>query len=55
MERFGLLYPRSAGIDVGSMLMVVSYTDRQDMIHLREFNSFTDSLLELLGLLHGKA
>jgi transposase len=52
MERFGLLYPRSAGIDVGSMLMVVSYTDRQDMIHLREFNSFTDSLLELSGLLH---
>jgi len=51
MERFGLLYPRSAGIDVGSMLMVVSYTDRQDMIHLREFNSFTDSLLELSELL----
>jgi len=51
MERFGLLYPRSAGIDVGSMLMVVSYTDRQDMIHLREFNSFTESLYQLADLL----
>jgi transposase len=51
MERFGLLYPRSAGIDVGSMLMIVSYTDRQDMIQLREFNSFTDSLYLLADLL----
>ncbi len=54
MERFGLLYPRSAGIDVGSMLMVVSYTDRNEMIHVREFNSFTDSLLELSELLQGE-
>jgi transposase len=51
MEQFGLLYPRSAGIDVGSMLMVVSYTDLQDMIHLREFNSFTESLYQLADLL----
>ena len=51
MERFGLLYPRSAGIDVGSMLMVVSYTDRQEMIQLQEFNSFTDSLNKLADLL----
>jgi transposase len=51
MERFGLLYPRSAGIDVGSMLMVVSYTDRQDMIRLEEFNSFTESLYRLADLL----
>ncbi|WP_316829157.1 IS110 family transposase [Pedobacter miscanthi] len=51
MERFGLLYPRSAGIDVGSMLMVVSYTDRNDMINVREFNSFTESLMELSELL----
>ena len=51
MERFGLLYPRSAGIDVGSMLMIVSYTDRQDMIQLREFNSFTDSLYQLSDML----
>jgi len=51
MERFGLLYPRSAGIDVGSMLMIVSYTDRQDMVQLREFNSFTDSLYQLADML----
>lgn len=51
MERFGLLYPRSAGIDVGSMLMIISYTDSQDMIQLREFDSFTDSLYPLADLL----
>ncbi|MFC0516353.1 IS110 family transposase [Mucilaginibacter angelicae] len=51
MERFGVLYPRSAGIDVGSMLMVVSYTDAQDLIHLAQFNGFTSSLYELAELL----
>jgi transposase len=51
MERFTLLNPRSAGIDVGSMLMVVSYTDRNGMINLREFDSFTGSLNELAELL----
>ena len=51
MERFGLLYPRSAGIDVGSMLMMVSYTDRNDLIQLKEFDSFTDSLYQLADLL----
>lgn len=51
MERFGLLYPRSAGIDVGSMLMVVSYTDHQDLIRLEQFNSFTSSLNDLADLL----
>lgn len=51
MERFGLIYPRSAGIDVGSMLMLVSYTDRQDLIQVQEFDSFTDSLNRLADLL----
>ncbi|HEX7905819.1 MAG TPA: IS110 family transposase [Chitinophagaceae bacterium] len=51
MEQFGILYPRSAGIDVGSMLMVVSYTDSQDQIHLKQFESFTSSLHELADLL----
>lgn len=51
MERFGLLYPRSAGIDVGSMLMVVSYTDQQDLIRLEQFGSFTSNLNELADLL----
>lgn len=54
MERFGILYPRSAGIDVGSMLMVVSYTDARDVIHLAQFNSFTSSLQELADLLQGE-
>ncbi len=44
LERFGLIHPHSAGIDVGSMLMVVSYTDQQGTIHTREFDSFTQSL-----------
>lgn len=55
LERFGLIHPHSAGIDVGSMLMVVSYTDQQGIIHLREFDSFTQSLYLLAALLqeHG--
>jgi transposase len=51
MERFELLNPRSAGIDIGSMLMVVSYTDREGTINVREFDSFTSSLYELAELL----
>jgi transposase len=51
MERFELLNPRSAGIDIGSMLMVVSYTDRQGIINLRELDSFTGSLYQLAELL----
>jgi transposase len=51
MEGFPLLHQNSAGIDVGSMLMVVSYTDREGKINLREFDSFTSSLNELAGLL----
>jgi transposase len=54
MERFELLNPHSAGIDIGSMLMVVSYTDRQGMINLREFDSFTGSLYQLAELLQGE-
>lgn len=51
MERFELLNPKSAGIDIGSMLIVVSYTDREGIINLREFDSFTSSLYELAELL----
>lgn len=51
MERFELLNPRSAGVDIGSMLIVVSYTDRQGMINVREIDSFTSSLYELAELL----
>jgi transposase len=54
-EGFGLIHPHSAGIDVGSMLMVVSYADQHGMIHIREFDSFTRSLYLLAELLqeHG--
>lgn len=51
MEKFGIKYPYSAGIDVGSMLMVVSYTDRQGFVQIRQFDAFTGSLYELAGLL----
>jgi len=51
MEQFGLLNLHSAGIDVGSMLMMVSYTDQHGVVHLREFDSFTESLYKLAGLL----
>lgn len=54
MERFELLNPHSAGIDIGSMLMVVSYTDREGMINVREFDSFTNSLYELAELLQSQ-
>jgi len=51
MKRFELIYPRSAGVDVGSMLMVVSYTDSDGLSHVRSFDSFTDSLHEMADLL----
>ncbi len=51
LEHFELLNPRSGGIDIGSMLMVVSYTDQHGIIHLREFDSFTESLYQMAELL----
>ncbi len=51
LERFELIHLHSAGIDVGSMLMVVCYTDQDGTIHLREFDSFTQSLYLLAELL----
>jgi transposase len=55
LEQFGLINLKSAGIDIGSMLMVVSYTDEHGVIHIREFDSFTYSLYQLAELLqeHG--
>jgi transposase len=55
LERFGLINVHSAGIDIGSMLMVVSFTDEHGVIHIREFDSFTHSLYLLAELLqqHG--
>src|ERR1700712_4536407 len=51
LERLELIHQHSAGIDVGSMLMVVCYTDQDGTIQLREFDSFTQSLYLLAGLL----
>lgn len=55
LEGFGLINPHSAGIDIGSMLMVISYTDLQGIIHVHEFDSYTESLIQLAELLqqHG--
>jgi transposase len=55
VESFGLVNPHSAGIDIGSMLMVVCFTDQQGIIHVQEFDSFTESLIQLAELLqqHG--
>lgn len=51
MPDMKLVNLHSAGIDVGSMLMMVSYTDREGLIHLAEFDGFTDSLQSLGTLL----
>lgn len=51
LEGFGLINPHSAGIDIGSMLMVVSYADSGGIIHVREFDSYTGSLIEIAELL----
>lgn len=51
LERFEVIHQHSAGIDVGSMLMVVCYTDRDGTIRLQEFDSFTTSLYLLAELL----
>ena len=47
MGHFGIIHPNSAAIDIGSMLMMVSYTDREGLIQLAEFNGFTESLNKL--------
>lgn len=44
LEQLQLVNVHSAAIDVGSMLMVVSYTDRHGKVHIKEYDSFTDSL-----------
>lgn len=51
MPDMKLINLHSAGIDVGSMLMMVSYADKGGLIHLAEFDGFTDSLQSLGKLL----
>lgn len=40
----GIIYPHSAGIDVGSMNMVVSYQDSNGKNHVKEYGSYTQDL-----------
>lgn len=40
----GIIYPHSAGIDVGSMNMVVSYQDSNGKNHVKEYGSYTEDL-----------
>lgn len=42
--RLGIIYPNSAGIDVGSMNMVVSYQGSQGGSQVREYGSYTQEL-----------
>lgn len=42
--RLGVIYPNSAGIDVGSMNMVVSYQGTQGGSQVREYGSYTQEL-----------
>lgn len=49
--QFAVINPCCAAIDVGSMLMMVSYSDEQGKQHLLEVNAFTESLQHLAGTL----
>ncbi len=49
--QFAVINPCCAAIDVGSMLMMVSYSDEQGKQHLLEVNAFTESLQNLAGTL----
>ena len=49
--QFALINPCCAAIDVGSMMMMVSYSDKQGDQHLLEVDAFTESLEHLAGIL----
>lgn len=49
--QFAVINPCCAAIDVGSMLMMVSYSDDQGEAHLLEVNAFTESLQHLASTL----
>src|ERR1019366_1307325 len=51
LKQFEVIHQHSAGIDVGSMLMVVCYTDQDGLVNLREFDGYTQSLYLLAELL----
>jgi len=45
--QLAVIHPNSAAIDVGSMMMMVSYTDKEGNLCLLEVDAFTDNLHEL--------
>ena len=45
--RFGIIYPHSAGIDVGSMNMMVSWQGLEGGSQVKEYGSYTDELKAL--------
>jgi len=45
--QFAVINPCCAAIDVGSMMMMVSYSDAQSNQHLLEVDAFTASLQQL--------
>jgi len=45
--QLAVIHPNSAAIDVGSMMMMVSYTDKEGKLCLLEVDAFTDNLHEL--------
>lgn len=46
--RLGIIYPHSAGVDIGSMDMAVSYSGRDGRQCIKEYSSFTEDL-HLMG------
>lgn len=47
-----VIQPHTAAIDIGSMMMMVSYTDQAGQHHLVEVDAYTESLQELVRLLY---
>lgn len=45
--RMGIIYPHSAGIDVGSMNMMVSYQGIHGGAQVKEYGSYTAELHDL--------
>lgn len=50
--QLAVIHPRSAAIDVGSMMMMVAYTDKDGNQNLLEVDAFTESLQHLAATLH---
>lgn len=42
--QLGIIYPKAAGLDVGSMNMMVSYSDASGVQKVEEFDAYTDDL-----------